>query len=376
LYDPDTQLLRFGARDYDPATGRWTAKDPSGFAGGNNLYVYADDDPVNRLDLNGRNPILVAALYGAAVGAGTDLFFQMAIGGKSLGCVDKGQLITSALIGAVTEGGGAWLRAARGAARFGGRICFAPGTQVLMADGTTESIEDVEVGEWVMADDPEDDEPAQPQQVVEVHRTATYRLFHIRFGGEEGGSVASTGRHPFWTQRGWVAAEELTEDDVLLSDTGEVVEIDSIGVESQDSPTFNLTVANVHTYYVVAGEVPVLVHNVDPWEIAFSRAVSAGETFQHGPWAGRTVQSAIDAARSLGRLPDGLSLTGARFFSGGQEVIASINNRTLFVAQEAGLTNVSFANDIDSVKAMGGLEKQLRLAAKKGGSGATFLRCR
>lgn len=28
LYDSDTGLIRFGARDYDPRTGRWTAKDP------------------------------------------------------------------------------------------------------------------------------------------------------------------------------------------------------------------------------------------------------------------------------------------------------------------------------------------------------------
>jgi RHS repeat-associated protein len=28
LYDGDTWLVRFGARDYDPSTGRWTAKDP------------------------------------------------------------------------------------------------------------------------------------------------------------------------------------------------------------------------------------------------------------------------------------------------------------------------------------------------------------
>lgn len=34
LYDRDTGLTRFGARDYDPQTGRWTAKDSIGLAGG------------------------------------------------------------------------------------------------------------------------------------------------------------------------------------------------------------------------------------------------------------------------------------------------------------------------------------------------------
>jgi len=41
LYDPDTGLVRFGARDYDAAAGRWTAKDPSRFAGGLDLCAYA-----------------------------------------------------------------------------------------------------------------------------------------------------------------------------------------------------------------------------------------------------------------------------------------------------------------------------------------------
>ncbi|WP_454722920.1 RHS repeat-associated core domain-containing protein [Delftia acidovorans] len=54
LYDPDTELTRFGARDYDAETGRWTAKDPILFEGGDtNLYGYVLQDPVNWIDPEG-----------------------------------------------------------------------------------------------------------------------------------------------------------------------------------------------------------------------------------------------------------------------------------------------------------------------------------
>jgi uncharacterized protein RhaS with RHS repeats len=46
--------VRFGARDYDPEVGRWTAKDPIRFLGGDaNLYGYVVGDPVNSADAYG-----------------------------------------------------------------------------------------------------------------------------------------------------------------------------------------------------------------------------------------------------------------------------------------------------------------------------------
>ncbi|MEK6725852.1 MAG: RHS repeat-associated core domain-containing protein [Deltaproteobacteria bacterium] len=54
LYDRDTRLTRFGARDYDAETGKWTAKDPIGFAGGDmSLYGYVGNNPVNWIDPSG-----------------------------------------------------------------------------------------------------------------------------------------------------------------------------------------------------------------------------------------------------------------------------------------------------------------------------------
>ena len=57
LYDTDTKLVRFGARDYDAETGRWTAKDPRLFQGGGyNLYEYVYNNPVNFTDVLGTGP--------------------------------------------------------------------------------------------------------------------------------------------------------------------------------------------------------------------------------------------------------------------------------------------------------------------------------
>jgi RHS repeat-associated protein len=54
IYDQHTKLTRFGARDYDAETGRWTAKDPIRFVGKDfNLYGYVFGDPLNGVDSAG-----------------------------------------------------------------------------------------------------------------------------------------------------------------------------------------------------------------------------------------------------------------------------------------------------------------------------------
>jgi RHS repeat-associated protein len=64
LYDYRTGLIRFGARDYDPETGRWTSKDPILFNGGDtNLYGYVMADPVNFIDPDGKNALAIALPY-------------------------------------------------------------------------------------------------------------------------------------------------------------------------------------------------------------------------------------------------------------------------------------------------------------------------
>jgi RHS repeat-associated protein len=69
LADPVTGLVRMGMRDYDPAAGRWTAKNPLLFGGGaSNLYSYAGNNPVNISDPSGLPSLSVSAGAGGMLG--------------------------------------------------------------------------------------------------------------------------------------------------------------------------------------------------------------------------------------------------------------------------------------------------------------------
>ena len=54
--DPDASLILMGHRYYDPRTGRFISQDPAG--SGNNWYVYAGNNPVNKTDPSGLMPLM------------------------------------------------------------------------------------------------------------------------------------------------------------------------------------------------------------------------------------------------------------------------------------------------------------------------------
>ncbi|WP_435813683.1 polymorphic toxin-type HINT domain-containing protein [Streptomyces tauricus] len=145
---------------------------------------------------------------------------------------------------------------------------FVPGTKILMADGTTKPIEDVKTGDKVLATDPKTGRTTVKTVTAEITGKGLKNLVRLTLAIEVNGkkltaSVTATDGHPFWVPElgAWVDATDLAVGDELRPSTGAKVRITQIRSWTQQATVRNLTVADIHTYHVLAGNTPVLVHN-------------------------------------------------------------------------------------------------------------------
>ena len=137
-----------------------------------------------------------------------------------------------------------------------------------MADGSTRPIEDVRVGDEVIATDPETGEAGTRVVTREIAGSGDKTLVEISIDvdGDEGDAtdtIVATDGHPFWvTEPGhWADAADLRPGDTLLTPDGSRVRVIDVVAYNAIATVHNLTVDDIHTYHVVAGNTPVLVHN-------------------------------------------------------------------------------------------------------------------
>ncbi|WP_180686585.1 polymorphic toxin-type HINT domain-containing protein [Streptomyces gossypiisoli] len=148
--------------------------------------------------------------------------------------------------------------------RRGCSQCFLAGTKVLMADGSKKNIEDIKQGEDVLATDPLTGETASRQVqrriVTEDDKDFNTLTIASRNGPEE---LTATAEHPFWSpsEHDWIKASRIRPGMTLLSSDRSTVRVQANHAFTKHARTYNLAIAETHTYYVLAGATPVLVHN-------------------------------------------------------------------------------------------------------------------
>ena len=134
-----------------------------------------------------------------------------------------------------------------------------------MAEGTTKPILEVVVGDSVLAEDPETGERGEREVThLWVHEDTIIDL------QIEGHVVATTADHPFWnaTDEEWQRADALESGDLVLTADGTMLTIDGMDWGSERTATaFNLTIHDIHTYFVAVDQAQVLVHNTCPWDL-------------------------------------------------------------------------------------------------------------
>ncbi|MGQ4513755.1 polymorphic toxin-type HINT domain-containing protein [Streptomyces sp. DW26H14] len=142
---------------------------------------------------------------------------------------------------------------------------FPGGTQVLMADGSHQAINALAVGDRILSADPVTGRQ-KTEPITAAFHHSTDRLVTVTLAG--GSRMTSTAGHRIYSPgKGWVFVSELVPGDLVRASDGSSRTVSRVRDRSGITPrqVYDLTVADLHTYYVLAGTAPVLVHNCNEW---------------------------------------------------------------------------------------------------------------
>ncbi len=215
-----------------------------------------------------------AALEGVSPGS------TAGIAGAGAGGAGAGVAALDHILGPADSADAAAIRAAFGLCTGSTGNSFVADTPVLMADGRIKPISQIKIGDRVLATDPISG-TTKPQQVSALHLNQDTEFADVIYRGQTGrtATINTTQHHPFWddTRRAWIDAVDLRPGDALHTPDGSTVTVVAVRAFTGSHLMYNLTIATIHTYYVVAGQALVLVHN----SCGIGRDLIDGQAQQH-----------------------------------------------------------------------------------------------
>jgi hypothetical protein len=141
---------------------------------------------------------------------------------------------------------------------------FTAATRVVMADGTTKAIKDVKRGDTVLADHTTSGaNTTEPVIATNIHTDTDLADLTVKQADGRTAVVHTTSKHPYWsdTRHAWILAGQLAVGEHLHAADGSSVTVVSVKQWTQAHAMYDLTVNELHDFYVMAGATPVLVHN-------------------------------------------------------------------------------------------------------------------
>ena len=121
--------------------------------------------------------------------------------------------------------------------------CFAEGTKVLMANGTSKNIEEVKVGDYVLTKENENSEKLVKAKVITTQKAKDPGYIIIN------GNLRVTPDHIVWSNGVWKQAGSVQAGDSMTGVDGKSIYVSSIEWQRGRFDVFNLGVEKYNTYF-------------------------------------------------------------------------------------------------------------------------------